>query len=73
MSWSDNRGNSHVFHYEDPAGTREEFPWGPGQGVEVMTLRFKNTTDFDALTISIQHAGRLLAPERKDSTFKIER
>jgi len=74
LSWSDDRGKSHVFHYEFPAGSRvPEFSWGPGIGVEVMTLRFKNDTDFDALTVSIQHAGRLLAPERKDSTFKLER
>ena len=73
MSWSDNRGKSHVFHYEYPAGSRTEFPWGPGIGVEVMTLRFQDDTDFDELTISIQHAGRLLSAEVKDSTFKLQR
>ena len=73
MSWSDDRGKSHVFHYEYPAGSRTEFPWGPGIGVEVMTLRFKNETDFNQMTIAIQHAGRLLSPEVKDSTFKLQR
>ena len=70
ISWNDNRGKSHVFHYEEPA---TDVAIGTGQGVEVMTMKFKNDTDFESLTISIQHAGRMLAPEIKDSTFKLAR
>ena len=70
LSWSDNRGKSHVFHYEIPA---TEVDIGKGQGVEWMFMKFKNNTDFEAMTISIQHAGRMLAPEIKDSTYKLAR
>ena len=33
--------------------------------------KFKNTADFGAMTISVQHPGRLFAPEIMLSTFQI--
>ena len=62
-----------MFHYQNPTILSNPIIHGAGTGVQWMTMKFKNDTDFDSLTISVQHAGRLLTPEVKDSTYKIER
>ena len=59
-----------MFHYEYPA---TDVQIGFGTGVEWMIMKFKNGTDFESLSISLQHAGRMLSPEIKDSTYKLTR
>ena len=43
------------------------------QGIERLTFKFKNSVDLDKTKLSIQHPGRMFAPEIIDSTFTNER
>ena len=47
--------------------------WNGIQGIERLLLKFKDTADLDNVNISIQHPGRMFAPEIIDSTFTVER
>jgi hypothetical protein len=47
--------------------------WNGKTGIEKLILKFKNRTDFNNVNISIQHPGRMFAPEIIDSTFTIAR
>ena len=52
---------------------RKESSWNEMYGIERLVLQFKNSVDLDNVKISIQHPGRMFAPEIIDSTFTIER
>ena len=42
-------------------------------GIKTVKFEFNSLTDFGKLTMSLQHDGRMFAPEIKDSTFKLKR
>ena len=64
--WSGSSGKSTIFTFKMSS-------WNEMQGIERLTFKFKNSVDLDKTKLSIQHPGRMFAPEIIDSTFTIER
>ena len=67
--WNGSSGKSTLF-------TFKETSWNEMYGIERLDLQFRNSVDLDninILKISIQHPGRMFAPEIIDSNFTIER
>ena len=64
--WSGGSGRSTIFTFKMSS-------WNGIQGIERLLLKFKDTADLDNVNISIQHPGRMFAPEIIDSTFTVER
>ena len=64
--WSGGSGTSTIFTFMMSS-------WNGTQGIERLLLKFKDTADLDNVNISIQHPGRMFAPEIIDSTFTVLR
>ena len=62
-------GPAHMLHFEM---NLDEGKYGE-IGITRIILNFKKETNFTNLKIGEQHAGRFLAPEIIDSTYKISR
>ena len=64
--WSGPEGKVYILHFKRKTKYHKI-------GIETVKFEFNNLTDFGKLTMSLQHNGRMFAPEIKDSTFKLER
>ena len=64
--WSGPEGKVYILHFKRKTKYHKI-------GIETVNFEFNNLTDFGKLTMSLQHDGRMFAPEIKDSTFKLER
>ena len=64
--WSGRSGLSIIYTFKMSS-------WNGKTGIEKLILKFQNRTDFNNVNISIQHPGRMFAPEIIDSTFTILR
>lgn len=65
-TWTGSAGGSTILNFKMST-------WNGSQGIEKLILKFKNFVDVDSVEISIQHPGRMFAPEIIDSTFSIKR
>ena len=65
-TWSGSFGISTIYTFKMSS-------WNGIKEIEKLILKFQNSVDFDSVKISIQHPGRMFAPEIIDSTFTIER
>ena len=46
--------------------------WGAGRGIRRLELRLRHDADPSLLRVSLQHPGRMLAPEAGDSTISLQ-
>ena len=64
--WSGPQGKLYILHFKKKTRYHKI-------GIERIKFEFNQLTDFEQLTLALQHSGRMFAAEIKDSAFKIER
>ena len=64
--WNGPEGKVYILHFKRKTKYHKI-------GIETLKFEFNSLTDFGKLTMSLQHDGRMFAPEIKDSTFKLKR
>ena len=64
--WSGPQGKLYILHFKKKTKYHKI-------GIERIKFEFNQLTDFEQLTLALQHSGRMFSAEIKDSAFKIER